>query len=339
MTTAPPPQRALRLALLVTIVIGAIVTIVIGAIVARHNTAEPRIALFTTLRAYHLKPMSCSEGYFQNIAVASWLEFADQIVLLIDDDSGCEHASRISPKITCRKHSCVHPMYGKPTMACLYAMGEALARYDTLMYTNPDIVYSGVQDTVRTAKERLGQFTIVGRRVGIGAEPLCLQRKISDYKQLIELGHRIGRPDPNGWAMDYFIYTRNSLPVGAMPPFLVGVWRWDNWLLGEVVRLGKVHVIDASATIAATHLGCTSTAHNNRFGANYSNMLWKATLPGGKPIPRPAGLGAMRYSSMFAVRHATHVELVLNKTAAMLVRGYVQQIRAAANAAGEPALP
>ena len=260
------------------------------------------------------------------------------VVLLVDDDAGCADAQRTSSKVTCVKHSCSDPNYRKPTMACLYSMGEALARNEILMYTNPDFVYTGVSDTVRSTKEAIGDFVIVGRRVSIEPEPLCLQHEISHYDDLIQAGHELGKIDPNhaGWAMDYFIYTRNSLPVGGMPPFLVGVWRWDNWLLAEVVRLQKVHVIDASASIAATHLGTTSTTLKHRVGAGYNNFLWKAALPGGKPIPKPAGLGDMQYSSMFVVRHTTHVELVLNETAVMLVHGYVQQIHAAMNALSSP---
>jgi hypothetical protein len=117
--------------------------------------------------------------------------------------------------------------------------------------------------------------------------------------------------------------------LASMPPFIVGVWRWDNWLFGEVVRLGATHVVDASDTIAATHIGRTSVGLSARSGAKYNNDLWHAALPGNRPIPKPAGLGDMQFAMHFSVRRGGVIQLDYNDTAARLVGEHVEEIRRA----------
>ena len=200
------------------------------------------------------------------------------------------------------------------------------------MYTNPDFVYGGVRETVAAVRQHSGNFVIVGRRVSIDAAPLCRRRSTMRHTEILRLGHELGQVDPEhaGWAMDYFIFTKYSLPLASMPPFIVGVWRWDNWLFGEVVRFGAAHVVDASDTIAATHIGRTSVGLSERSGAKYNNDLWRAALPGNQPIPKPAGLGDMQFATYFSVQHGSMPYLVYKDTAALLVGQHVEEIRRAA---------
>jgi hypothetical protein len=303
----------------------ALVVVVVG-ILAPIRKSWNHISLFTTLRRFPADSVACNDDFLQILAIHSWLQFAEDVILLVDDDSGCMRAG-ISSKIRCVRHHCMNPEFGKPTMGCLFMHGQALGRNEILMYTNPDFVYTGVTDTVQAVAHVLDELVIVGRRISIEPEHICMTTKLINVRQLVNIGGRQG-VDPNhaGWAMDYFIFSRHSLPIEHMPPFLVGVWRWDNWLLGETIRLRGVSVVDASSTIMAIHLGNTTTRLQDRTGASYNNLLWKSTLHGGHVIPKPAGLGDIQFSSFFSLRHENHVEIMVNRTAVMLVNGYLAAI-------------
>lgn len=54
--------------------------------------------------------------------------------------------------------------------------------------------------------------------------------------------------------MDYFIHTKNLWNIIQMPDFVVGVFRWDTYLMSEAVRSPLVDVIDATEAIYAVHM-------------------------------------------------------------------------------------
>lgn len=69
----------------------------------------------------------------------------------------------------------------------------------------------------------------------------------------------------------------------AMPPFLVGVYRWDNWLLSEIILRTDVTLIDVTTSALAIHQqvsvenGGTQQNHSARLGASYNDALTKNT--------------------------------------------------------------
>ncbi|CAF4344453.1 unnamed protein product, partial [Rotaria magnacalcarata] len=66
-----------------------------------------------------------------------------------------------------------------------------------------------------------------------------------------------------------------------MPPFLVGVYRWDNWLLSEILLRTNITVIDVTQSIFVIHQqrkklkGEKPEPHSLRRGAVYNDVLVK----------------------------------------------------------------
>ena len=62
-----------------------------------------------------------------------------------------------------------------------------------------------------------------------------------------------------------------------MPPFLVGVYRWDSYVLARAVLSPSIAVVDATAAVTALHLqGQADGAgieHRLRRGATYNDRL------------------------------------------------------------------
>ena len=49
------------------------------------------------------------------------------------------------------------------------------------------------------------------------------------------------------YGIDLFVYPRSIFATLDFPPYLAGVYRWDNWLLSEMTLDDSVHVVDASS--------------------------------------------------------------------------------------------
>lgn len=66
-----------------------------------------------------------------------------------------------------------------------------------------------------------------------------------------------------------------------MPAFLVGVYRWDNWLLSEIILRTNITLIDVTESVLAIHQqpreepGAKSQNHSARLGAVYNDILTK----------------------------------------------------------------
>ncbi|CAM4897393.1 unnamed protein product, partial [Rotaria socialis] len=77
-----------------------------------------------------------------------------------------------------------------------------------------------------------------------------------------------------------FIAFKKDTPV-RMPPFLVGVYRWDNWLLSEILLRTSITVMDVTQSIFIIHQqrkkleGQKPEPHARRRGAVYNDVLAK----------------------------------------------------------------
>ena len=98
--------------------------------------------------------------------------------------------------------------------------------------------------------------------------------------------HASAADDPAGSARDQLLKTRlfadDQRPAIEMPPFLVGVYRWDSFALARAILSPAIAVIDATAAVTAVHLQQASAGeppkHRGRRGASYSDRLVHNTI-------------------------------------------------------------
>lgn len=76
------------------------------------------------------------------------------------------------------------------------------------------------------------------------------------------------------YGIDYFVYFKGLLPLKVMPNFLLGVWKWDNWLLDTLIRGGIVPVIDGTSLLDAIHLRLNNVSHEARDGYDVNQALY-----------------------------------------------------------------
>lgn len=159
-----------------------------------------------------------------------------------------------SPILCLPVTSCMHPIYGIPTVDCLFRTASAAAvPGEYLMYSNADVAFgSDLVDTLLALAEKNefhDGFVGLGRRwncpfedhqlcaVGASSEgsardsrddPLAkeLDASLASLQHLARSGSGHCIQDTS-FAMDYFILHPNAVPRN-LPPFLVGRANWDN---------------------------------------------------------------------------------------------------------------
>jgi hypothetical protein len=115
------------------------------------------------------------------------------------------------------------------------------------VYVNSDIILlDDFLPAVRAVP--LDVYLMVGRRMDTEID-FSIEFTAGWPQRLRELALAKGRfQRPSG--MDYFVFTPDG--IRDIPPFAIGRWAWDNWIVHDAISRG-VKVIDATDAILAIH--------------------------------------------------------------------------------------
>lgn len=194
------------------------------------------------------KPFVGHDGIIQRNAILSWTLLHPQVeVILFGDESGTAGI--------CSELGLVHEPYanrnvdGMKYVHYLFARVNEIARHPYLCFANCDIILPReLIEAVERVAAAFDRFLIVGRRWNIHVDqPLRFEDLAAN-----DLNRRIRkhgkRGAPNG--LDYFVFPRGEFC--ALPPFLVGRFYWDNWMVWDAYSRG-VPVVDVSGLVNAGH--------------------------------------------------------------------------------------
>lgn len=197
------------------------------------------------------KPFNERFGTIQRNAIRSWVELGPEVrVILMGDDAGTAGAAH-DLNVT-HVPNIGRNEYGTPLLNSLFETAEATADGAYLCYINADIVLTddflaALREVIRRKPRFLmvGQRTDFDQRVPIEFSPGWDARLRDEAKAFGKL-HR-----PTG--IDYFAYRRGIWSGnGGLPPFAIGRFVWDNWLIYRA-RQEQVAVVDATQRVTAIH--------------------------------------------------------------------------------------
>lgn len=206
----------------------------------------------------------------------NWRQASSDVLLLEDHESDCEKLPR---GVRCQKHHCEHPSLGLPNVKCLIMMSMELYPKNVVVFTNDDILFKGLQETVNTLAKNFGQFVAVGRRTNVPLNLIITIDEISgggsnrsvDIEELSSGKYMESAP----YELDYFVFNIDRNILEKYPDFVLGNWRWDNVMV-DFLLLNNVTLIDISKSVTAYHLGRTTTKQDFRKGARYNDdLMWK----------------------------------------------------------------
>jgi hypothetical protein len=184
----------------------------------------------------------------QRNAITSWtlLKPKPEIILFADEPGTAEICQELGlrhvPEVARNE-------YGTPLVNSLFHKAQVAATYRLLCYVNADIILTSrfMEAAVRAATFAR-PFLMCGRRWDL---PVDSPLKFGETweEELMTRVAREGRLDPSV-GIDYFLFQRQLW--GEIPPFAIGRFFWDNWLLYEARRKGA-WLIDATEAVWAIH--------------------------------------------------------------------------------------
>lgn len=250
----------------------------------------------------------CSTSHSQYIAITEWsLHFAE-VLILADDLSVCAAAMQIGKmtdgNIKCHQHACMHPEYRRPVVSCLLLNAAKLASNDYVLFSNSDLAYYNVIPAISIARGVFKQnFALVGRRRDIDFQGQCKSMDKGSFMLQDILKAPGELHDPFG--IDYIIVPRNLIGgiIKGMPDFLIGLWKWDNWLVDTVIKKG-LNLVDATNLLHAIHLQNTKAGHRARKGWGHNKDLYSKFYNLGPDEhllsdPFPVGLGTIEFAPFY----------------------------------------
>jgi hypothetical protein len=193
------------------------------------------------------KPFVGHIGMIQRNAIQSWTRLHPDIdIVMFGNEQG---TAEIAAQFGIRHFPDVDVNeYGTPRMSGYFKQAEEAARHSRMCYVNADIVlFPDLLEAL--TKVDLPKFVMGGQRTDYDIERPVDFTRLDWAKALREDAQKNGTL--HGFSgIDYFAYPRGMF--GEIPPFSLGRWYWDNWLVYRARRLGGA-LIDASACVMAIH--------------------------------------------------------------------------------------
>jgi hypothetical protein len=207
-----------------------------------------RVSLIITLFACP-KPFRGQTDIIQRNAIESWTRLRPKPeIILLGTDVGLAEV--------CREFGLIHAKeiirneYGTPLVNSVFKVGQEKASYPVVCYINSDIILmSGFIRSVETVAARMPKFLILGQRQDINMDRHWNFDSDDWEEDMALLVARKGvLHPPNG--IDFFCFPRGMYT--EIPPFAIGRFAWDNWLVWQAWAKG-VPIVDVTDAVAAIH--------------------------------------------------------------------------------------
>jgi len=193
------------------------------------------------------KPFYGHINIIQRNAITSWtlLRPRPEIILLGKEEGTAEIARELNllhvPHIACNE-------YGTPQVNSIFAIAQKVGKSSRFAYVNTDIIL--LEDFIRAIEQvSFPQFMLSGQRWNLDINN-PIDFTVADWQeQLLARVKEEGKLE-GPQAMDYFVFPRGLYQ--DIPPFAIGRFSWDNWLLYQALNL-NIPLIDGTTAITAVH--------------------------------------------------------------------------------------
>jgi hypothetical protein len=216
------------------------------------------------------------------------------------------HHSPPRPHVRC-VDTCVHDAFPRLNMSCVIAQAVDMARTPLLCLINSDIALG---DDFLDAARRLffasaapdssspplpppnPRLLMVGRRTDVQLAHGRLDFTDPAWAATLRARAADGGAMHGAYGIDYLVTAAAGFwnrdgdgrvpPALAMPPFLVGVYRWDSYTMAAAIAHPDVAVVDATAQVTALHLQRAAVGrepgHAKRAGSVYADRLVRSLI-------------------------------------------------------------
>jgi hypothetical protein len=195
------------------------------------------------------KPFVGKIAAIQRNALHSWTLLEPRCeIILIGDDAGTAEAAkefggRHIPKVKRNE-------FGTPLLSSIIGLAGGAAKNRIIAYVNTDIILlNDFLPAVKRAKS-IGAFMLVGRRWDLDIEyqiDFSHPAWEKNLRRTVKNRGVLNIPD----AMDFFV-ARHGFWRRKIPPFALGRYAWDNYLVYKAKSLGLT-IVDATPVTTVIH--------------------------------------------------------------------------------------
>src|SRR4029453_14309972 len=237
------------------------------------------------------KPFLGNIGMIQRNAIQSWTRLHPDIdILMFGNEQG---AAEVAAEFGIRHFPDVDVNeYGTPRMSGSFQQAEEAGRHSRIFYVNADIIlFPDLLEAV--TKVDLPKFVMGGLRTDYDIlKPVDFTRH--DWAEALREDAKTNGTLHGFGGIDYFVYPRGLF--GEIPPFALGRWYWDQWLVYRARRLGGA-LIDATAcvmarstVVALSSCRMPSTPSSNWVRRSRRRMATTSSCSPAPSFPAPLGM-------------------------------------------------
>jgi len=305
-----------------------------AVVVARGDTSVP-FTIVSLLRDMTPEFLSENKAsyIFQYNALLSWLRVTPHVIVYMDSQSSCDSltARKEFKSVRCFAVPCVHEIVPRPLLSCIFMHSHEMSTTEMIAFVNGDIVIGKeLPSLVNKIASQFQHFVLVSKRMdttmpdhlidayvenhlrrarenimGVPFQPtevvdlVTAERIIvnDNVDSVIDYSAKYGTMHSE-FGIDLFFYPKSTFKFmfPEFPPFLAGIYRWDNYFLTKMILHPDVASIDASRPGLLIHQQVDGGQHHSkRVGAPINDALVKAQL-----------------GSVYKLGHINNVDFVLS---------------------------
>eukprot|EP00276_Gloeochaete_wittrockiana_P005797 CAMPEP_0184662660 /NCGR_PEP_ID=MMETSP0308-20130426/44288_1 /TAXON_ID=38269 /ORGANISM="Gloeochaete witrockiana, Strain SAG 46.84" /LENGTH=518 /DNA_ID=CAMNT_0027104835 /DNA_START=380 /DNA_END=1936 /DNA_ORIENTATION=- len=223
----------------------------------------------------------------QSNALRNWMSLVPpgNIIVFVDSISTCNFINIMFPEVRCLVHTCMNSQFELPQFDCIWRKAISISETDLIMFTNGDILFDdSLTPVIQNVFSHFGErdAVVVGERLDVEWNSSTLAFGNPEVrKHVFQLVRKYGTLHGD-YAIDYFVMRRRLVEKMQLPEFLLGTWRWDNWLLSDTLSRRDVAVVDASRVLLAVHQGRSNAGRSHRRPGHQHNEDINKRYNGGK---------------------------------------------------------
>ena len=222
---------------------------------------------------------------FEYTALMSWSELVvgRNIVVFGDTSDTCEYVQDVVRDVRCVVISEWHEESHRPLLSGIMTALPSLVSTDTVVYVNGDyVVHSSLTAAISTVQAKYTRYLAVGSHVAVEAQMGLLDHYTSSdfIPSLFAHAASTGTRSPTQThSADLFVFPLallSSPPFSPFPPFLAGVYRWDQWFVSACILDDSISVLDLSTSVPLVQQHKTQPSPPSKQGTAYNDQLVKS---------------------------------------------------------------
>ena len=222
---------------------------------------------------------------FGYTALMSWSELVvgRNIVVFGDSSDTCEYVRDVVRDVRCVEITEWHEESHRPLLSGIMAALPGMVTTDTVVYVNGEyVVHASLTAAISTVRAKYTRYLAVSSRTAVEAPLGLLDYYTSSDFLPILFAHSASKgtrsPTPTHTA-DLFVFPLallSSAPFSPFPPFLAGVYRWDQWFVSSCILDDSISVLDLSASVPVIQQHKSQPSPPSKQGTAYNDQLVKA---------------------------------------------------------------